>query len=356
MQVNHVRITAAALGAGIAASALVAAAAPASADAEAARAAAVQARADLGRHLTERLGAERTAGAFIDGTGRLVVNVTDAGAARAVRSAGAQARQVARSGERLAGIHRALQKSVTTAGTAYSVDPRTNTVTVSIDGTVNGARLRAVTAKLRAYGAAVRTERIPGTLKPLTRGGERIWMSGNNWCSLGFNAKKGGEYYFVTAGHCNRVGGGFWTDQGLTDKLGSATISRFPGDDYAVVKYGATPTDTQGGVKGKTGTVDITGAAAATVGQRVTRSGSTTGVHEGQVTALDQTVNYAEGQVRGLIKTTVCAEGGDSGGALFAGNKALGLTSGGNGDCRSGGTTYFNPVGEALSAGGLTLY
>ena len=86
------------------------------------------------------------------------------------------------------------------------------------------------------------------------------------------------------------------------------------------------------------------------------RSGSTTGVHSGTVTALNATVNYAEGTVTGLIRTNVCAEGGDSGGSLFAGTKALGLTSGGSGNCTTGGTTFFQPVTEALSAYGVSVY
>ena len=57
-----------------------------------------------------------------------------------------------------------------------------------------------------------------------------------------------------------------------------------------------------------------------------------------------------------MIKTTVCAEGGDSGGPLYAGSVALGLTSGGSGDCTSGGTTYFQPVVEALNAYGVSVY
>jgi streptogrisin D len=101
---------------------------------------------------------------------------------------------------------------------------------------------------------------------------------------------------------------------------------------------------------------DITGAGNAFVGQSVTRSGSTTGVHSGTVQALNATVNYAEGQVSGLIQTNVCAEGGDSGGSLFSGNTAIGLTSGGNGDCTFGGTTFFQPVTEALSAYGVSVY
>jgi streptogrisin C len=31
------------------------------------------------------------------------------------------------------------------------------------------------------------------------------------------------------------------------------------------------------------------------------------------------------------------------------------MTSGGSGNCRTGGTTYFQPIGPALSAWGLTL-
>jgi hypothetical protein len=46
----------------------------------------------------------------------------------------------------------------------------------------------------------------------------------------------------------------------------------------------------------------------------------------------------------------VCAEPGDSGGPLFAEGIAYGVTSGGSGDCRTGGTTFFQPVTKALSA------
>jgi streptogrisin B len=52
----------------------------------------------------------------------------------------------------------------------------------------------------------------------------------------------------------------------------------------------------------------------------------------------------------------VCAEPGDSGGALYSGSTALGLTSGGSGNCSTGGTTFFQPVTEALSVYGATIY
>ena len=44
------------------------------------------------------------------------------------------------------------------------------------------------------------------------------------------------------------------------------------------------------------------------------------------------------------------------GGPLYDGSKAIGLTSGGSGDCKSGGTTFYQPVPEALSAYGVSIY
>jgi streptogrisin B len=52
----------------------------------------------------------------------------------------------------------------------------------------------------------------------------------------------------------------------------------------------------------------------------------------------------------------VCAEPGDSGGPLYAGTVAYGLTSGGSGNCSSGGTTFFQPVVEALNAYGVNVF
>ena len=92
------------------------------------------------------------------------------------------------------------------------------------------------------------------------------------------------------------------------------------------------------------------------IGQYVYRSGSTSGLHSGRVTGLNATVNYGDGRVAGLIRTSVCAEPGDSGGPLFYRQWAFGLTSGGSGDCTSGGVTYFQPVVEALNAYGVSIY
>ena len=69
------------------------------------------------------------------------------------------------------------------------------------------------------------------------------------------------------------------------------------------------------------------------------------------------TVRYqGGGTVRGMIQTTVCAEPGDSGGPLYDGTLAIGLTSGGSGDCKKGGTTFFQPVTAALQTYGVSIY
>nr|WP_179836009.1 S1 family peptidase [Actinomadura citrea] len=316
----------------------------------------VTTRSDTGgvaAKLAQRLG-DRSAGAYVDqATRNLVVTVTDAKAAQAVRAAGAVPKSVARSGSDLKKVMAALKRDATVPGTAWAVDPAANQVVLTMDSTVKGARFTKVRSAATKQGAAVRTTRVAGRFRMFTAGGDPIY-TGSARCSLGFNVRKGSEYYFLTAGHCTEAGS-TWTDES-GGALGGNAGSSFPGNDYGLVKYDSSPEDTQGGVTVNGQFQDITGAADATVGETVTRSGSTTGVHDGQVTALNQTVNYQEGSVSGLIQTTVCAEPGDSGGPLFAGSSAVGLTSGGSGDCSSGGVTFFQPVTEPLSAFGVEIY
>ncbi|WP_231510020.1 trypsin-like serine protease [Streptosporangium roseum] len=56
-----------------------------------------------------------------------------------------------------------------------------------------------------------------------------------------------------------------------------------------------------------------------------------------------------------MTRTNVCAEPGDSGGSFISIDQAQGVTSGGSGDCTSGGVTYFQPIGEILTTYGLSL-
>jgi streptogrisin B len=229
-------------------------------------------------------------------------------------------------------------------GIAWYTDAASGQVVVTADSTVSSAEIDKIQA---AAGAdSVRIEHAAGTFTKLLSAGDGIY--GNRYrCSAGFNVSQGSTFYFLTAGHCGKVEKNWWTSANHATPIGPTIDHSFPGDDYALVRYDNTSLAHPGGFT----------LADAFVGERVTRDGDTTGVHSGTVTALNVTVRYqGGGTVRGMIQTDVCAEGGDSGGPLYDGTKALGLTSGGSGNCSTGGITFFQPVREAAQAYGVTIY
>jgi streptogrisin B len=228
-------------------------------------------------------------------------------------------------------------------GIAWYVDRDADRVVVTADSSVS----KADVAKLKkAAGAVLRVERTSGVFRELGSAGDAIYGSKYR-CSLGFNVLKGSTYYFLTAGHCGKPEKTWWTSPSRTTLIGSTVGYSFPGNDYALVRYDNTSLAHPGGFT----------AANAYVGESVTRTGSTTGTHTGKVTALNVSVRYqGGGKVDGMIQTTICAEPGDSGGPMYDGTKALGITSGGSGDCKTGGTTFYQPVPEAASAYGVTVY
>ncbi|MFD6182216.1 S1 family peptidase [Streptomyces goshikiensis] len=237
-------------------------------------------------------------------------------------------------------------------GTAWHTDPATGTLVVSADSTVTEASLTKIKREAGADADALRIERIPGKLTKLVSGGDAIYAT--SWrCSLGFNVRSGSTYYALTAGHCTDGAGTWWSNSARTAVVGSTVGSSFPTNDYGLIKYASNTPVPPGAV----GSQDITSAVNPTLNMSVTRRGSTTGIHSGTVTGLNATVNYGGGDiVYGMIRTNVCAEPGDSGGPLYSGARAVGLTSGGSGNCSSGGTTFFQPVVEALSAYGVSVY
>ncbi|MFZ3496600.1 S1 family peptidase [Streptomyces sp. 5.8] len=238
------------------------------------------------------------------------------------------------------------------AGTAWHTDPATGTLVVTADSTVSAASIAKIRSAAGADAAALRIERTPGKLTKLLSGGDAKYAT--SWrCSVGFNVRSGSTYYVLTAGHCTDGAGTWWTNSARTTVIGATVGSSFPNNDYGLIRYDNASLAHPGTV----GSQDITSAVNATTGMSVTRRGSTTGTHSGSVTGLNATVNYGGGDVvYGMIRTNVCAEPGDSGGPLYSGTRAVGLTSGGSGNCSSGGTTFFQPVVEALNAYGVSVY
>lgn len=308
----------------------------------------------LATTLGQDLGGD-AAGSYYDAESKnLIVNVVDRAAAEQVRQAGGRARVVTNSLAELKSARQTLTTKATIPGTSWAVDPVSNKVVVTADRTVDGAAWDRLGAVVEGLGGKAELKKTAGEFKPFIAGGDAIWGNGGR-CSLGFNVVKDGEPYFLTAGHCTEAISS-WSDSQGGAEIGTNAGSEFPGNDFGLVKYTSdTPHPSEVDLYNGS-TQPITQAGEATVGMTVTRSGSTTQVHDGQVTGLDATVNYGNGDiVEGLIQTTVCAEPGDSGGSLFAGDTAIGLTSGGSGDCSSGGETFFQPVPEALAAFGAEI-
>ena len=245
----------------------------------------------------------------------------------------------------LSAVSNAVERSGV-SGIAWYVDAAADKVVVTADSTVSTSELGAVRRSVGSDSAALEVEHTAGVFRPLLSAGAAIYGSRYR-CSLGFNVVKGSTYYFLTAGHCGKSEKTWYTSASRSTLIGPTIGHSFPGNDYALVRYDNASLSHPGGFT----------AANAFVGEQVKRTGSTTGTHSGTVTGLNATVRYqGGGTVSGLIKTTVCAEPGDSGGPLYDGTKALGLTSGGSGDCRTGGTTFFQPVTEAANAYGVTVY
>jgi streptogrisin D len=252
------------------------------------------------------------------------------------------------------GLGAPMAQSTDIPGTAWVLDSQTGQMVVTADRTVTGARWDALMATVRTRGA--RVERSTGEFRLFAEGGDAIFGGGAR-CSLGFNVTtRDNRPGFLTAGHCG-VAARRWSLSQNGRAAATVQQARFPGNgDFALLTYDNPNTRAPGAVDVGGRTVGITGAAGAKVGQRVSRMGSTTGLRSGRVTGLDATVNYPEGRVTGLIQTTVCAEGGDSGGPLFTQDgTAIGLTSGGSGNCRTGGVTFFQPVTAALAAVGAQI-
>ncbi|HET6711338.1 S1 family peptidase [Amycolatopsis sp.] len=289
------------------------------------------------QRVTASLGA-RAADGYLDAAAKPVVNVLDQAAAEQVEQAGAQARLVKHSSAALASAQDALQALPAVAHTAIGLDPKTNQVVLTLADAAKGTE--ALLKAAASLGDRVRVERVAGEMHTAIYNGEAI-TGGGTRCSAGFNTNRGGQNYIIDAGHCTRAVSQW--------NVGPSQGASFPTNDYGLIR------NTTGSAPGAVtlwngSTQRITSAGTATVGQRISKSGSTTRLTSGSVQRTNVTVNYAEGSVYQMIQTNALVNPGDSGGCLFAGSVGLGITSG-----KGGGSSYFQPVGEALSAYGVTL-
>ncbi|MFE7507503.1 S1 family peptidase [Promicromonospora sp. NPDC057488] len=249
----------------------------------------------------------------------------------------------------LAELHAAIGESEV-EGVAWYTDKAAGEVVVMADSTVTGGERNDVRRAAGDKIGALDLQRLEGEFRPVRQPGSpgaTIQGSGTR-CSLGFNVRRGPKLYLITAGHCGNDVASWRIGRKNTQKIGPTVKSRFPGGDYALVRYDSRSLVRPSGfVPGK-----------AYVGRKVTRVGSTTGKHSGVVTAVGVTVRYPGGDlVRNLIQTNICAEPGDSGGPLSSGRHALGITSGSaGGNCPAPGLSLYQPIKPVLEAYGVQFY
>lgn len=303
---------------------------------------------------------EHFAGGWVADDGKVInVAVTDKDLADKVEAAGAKPVVVANSLNKLEEAKKALDQlaqgpqTLSEGGSgvaAWYVDIEANKVVIeALADSTEEAKKMASEIGLDEADFEVRTvETMPTTFATI-QGGDR-YRTGPYSCSIGFSVNGG----FVTAGHCGGVGTRTSTPGG--EFLGNVAGSVFPGSaDMGWIRLQGSHRVT-GYINGYgSGRLPVSGSTVAPIGSSICRSGATTGVHCGRVRQFGVTVNYIEGRVTGLTGTTACAERGDSGGSFYAGSQAQGVTSGGSGNCRTGGVTYFQPVNEILSTYRLTL-
>ncbi|WP_328336146.1 alpha-lytic protease prodomain-containing protein [Streptomyces violaceus] len=300
----------------------------------------------------------RFAGAWLRGTTaqELVVATTKATDVPAIKAQGAKAAVVKKTLRDLQAAKKKLDGAAARANTRdtplWYVDIPANRVAVEARSNAAAAAfVKAAGLDSKSVGVTVTADR-PRLMADVT-GGDAYYVNGSARCSIGFSVTKGARQGFASAGHCGKKGA---TTTGFNQaEQGTFHASTFPGKDMSWVAVNDQWTTTPNvRVEGEQ-KVQVTGSVQALVGAAVCRSGSTSGWHCGKIEQHDVSVSYAEGGVDGLTRTTVCAAPGDSGGPYVAGLQAQGVTSGGTGDCKSGGTTLYQPVNPLLSDFGLTL-
>ncbi|HEV6955227.1 MAG TPA: S1 family peptidase [Promicromonospora sp.] len=226
-------------------------------------------------------------------------------------------------------------------GIAWHTDEETGTVVVRVDSTVTAAERDL----LRETSAAIEVRPTDGVFDLRIAPGDAIYGPDYR-CSMAFNVSNHKGRHVLTAGHCGEEVETWYEDEGGDVVLGETVSASYPSNDFAIIRYANQDADRPGGYT----------EGRAHTGQEVTRDGAASGEHTGEVTATNVAVKYDGGvSMHGLIETDVCSEPGDSGGPLWSGDKALGITSGGSGDCSSGGVSFYQPVIEALRAHRVAL-
>ncbi|MYW94933.1 S1 family peptidase [Amycolatopsis rubida] len=279
-----------------------------------------------------------TGGHYLDDSGASVVTVLNNADAAKVRASGLNARVVKYSLGQLGSVKQQLDATGGVPSAGWGLDLARNQVVVDVYDATPKAEKDALLETARQHGDMVRVEHHPGAMSLFIKGGDQI-SNGQASCSNGFNVEKDGKKLLLSAGHCEKLGGGGpWNDGKTVDAV-------FPDEDNMLVENasGEGPSEINDGTK-------ITEFADATVGEQMKRAGITSGVTSGKVTKVDYTFEAEGYTVYHEFCTTAHSDHGDSGGPAYDGGKGLGTLSGGDTQ-----TSCFFPATLSAKRYGVTL-
>jgi hypothetical protein len=233
--------------------------------------------------------------------------------------------------------------------------------------------------------AAEPSEPVPaacgwGSCDPPLRGGVRIGEFG---CSAGFKAVGvlNSNRYVLSAGHCaenpfvpefvaynSNLVAPHWL--GVTEAAYWGT----GGHDLVKIRANGSPTwdtnpwpvwvvVTSDDIWTQTENRTITSEAKSFIGEYACHTGITTGTSCGTVNQMNLTVDYFDQGRHVIVKNLtelagICIAGGDSGGPVFAGGTALGITSFGNGEatqCGKGQYDWYSEITEDTAYLGVSV-
>ena len=152
-------------------------------------------------------------------------------------------------------------------------------------------------------------------------------------CSTGFNGELDGKPVVVTAAHCAGADG---TRAALADgeEFGTMIRTTREGIDTALIEVDDDVADrfqnNQVG-SGPDSTQSIIGTADPVVGQKACKTGFRTGFSCGTISEVGAEIDVAGSRtIDGAFTVDLCALPGDSGGVVFSGDRALGISSASN--------------------------
>lgn len=182
---------------------------------------------------------------------------------------------------------------------------------------------------------AQRASVVPATSGPVVGGtAYQVRVPGGVLeCSTGFNGELDGKPVVVTAAHCAGEDG---TRAAFADgqEFGTMTRTTRDGIDTALIAvdedFTERFTNNLVGTDRDT-TQAIIGTALPVVGQKACKTGFRTGFSCGTIAQVDTNIDVAGSRtIEGAFTVDLCALPGDSGGVVFSGDRALGISSASN--------------------------